>query len=214
MLKNKNNNKFKKRLIISLVAVCGVSVLMYVLTLIIPWAYSNIKNKETLPDANFNFYDPDYNENIFEHSEYVALIANGVIRYDDGMAIEYVNLEEANDYEEQVSLIINMVISIMNGDAGTYNSYFSEEYFKENSQKEKFTMQKVYNGYLKEFSYTEVTENNITYDRYVYELKYNIYENNGTFRRDIGDGARAQYIVVTNKDGRFLIDNIMYTVYK
>ena len=50
--------------------------------------------------------------------------------------------------------------------------------------------------------------NGDNYTKSIYTLEYQINKNNGTFRRDIGDGSKQQYFVVTNRTGEWLIDSI------
>lgn len=191
---------------------------MYALTMILPlfWAKLTItQNEDGYIEKNFNFYVPDYSENIFDDEEYLLRISDGILEYDDNASsITMVDLDNADDYGEQVAFIVKMVYSIINGDCDEYNSYFSQKYFEKNKTKDKFTMQKIYNGRITFFSSETVTVNGATYDEYTYTLKYQIYKNNGTFRKDIGDGVRVQYITLSNREGKLLIDSIAYPVYK
>ena len=106
-----------------------------------------------------------------------------------------------------------MVYAIINGNASEYNSLFSKKYFENHEPKQSFTMQKIYNGKITYFSSESETIDGVTYKTYTYNLVYNIFENNGTFRKDIGDGARMQYIKVSEREGKMLIDDIQYVRY-
>jgi hypothetical protein len=90
---------------------------------------------------------------------------------------------------------------------------FSKEYFRSNPAKEAFTMQKIYDSQITKYSTEEIETTNGNYTKYIYIVEYRILKNNGTFRNDIGDGSRAQYITITNKSGEFLIDSIGYIRY-
>ena len=48
----------------------------------------------------------------------------------------------------------------------------------------------------------------LNYTKFIYAVEYQINENNGTFRRDIGDGSRPQYLVVTNRTGEWKIESV------
>ena len=124
-----------------------------------------------------------------------------------------VNKDNANEFGDGVVLMVDMVDAIINGDSKKYNSCFSKEYFNSHEPKESFTMQKIYNAKLTYFSSEEETVNGTSYTKNTYTLVYNIYENNGTFRSDIGEGARAQSITVSNREGKMLIDSIEYVKY-
>ena len=107
-------------------------------------------------------------------------------------------------------LLCEMLSSIINGDAELYNTFFSDIYFESNKEKAPFSMQKLYDILITEYSVSEETnESGGTYKEYIYELKYKIRNNNGSFRRDIGsDMLRAQYILITNRGGKLEIDKI------
>ena len=207
--------KFRKKLIIIFVIVIVTLLLMYGLTVAIPYFYTKFIPEKTEYIENFNFYTPDYSEDIFEDEEYLARIVNGILEYDNNSnSITMVDLTNANAHGEQVELLVKMMYSVINGNNVEYNSYFSQKYSKENLPKDKFTMQKVYNGRITYFSTETVTVDDVTYNEYTYTLKYQIYENNGTFRKDIGDGCRVQYITISDREGKFLIDSITYPRYK
>ena len=184
-------------------------MVLYGLTVLIPYLQQLNAQEEDEIVADFNFYPADYDENIFEDPEYLSLISDGILMYDDSYMATTVDKESAKYFGGQVEMLVNMVYSVINGNAAEYNSYFSEKYFENNSAKSKFTMQKIYNATLTYFSAEGVEDKNGNkYTQYTYKLIYNIYENNGTFRKDIGDDARAQYIVISEYNGKFLIDSI------
>ncbi len=206
------NKKLKKRLIIVLIAIVSVILILGLLVSIIPKIYELFLPEETEYVANFNFYEADYNENIYDDADYLSLIENGVIEYDNsaGMIVTILP-EESAQYGASVKLMVDMVYSIINGNNEEYNTYFSERYFDSHDKKEDFTMQKVYDCRITLFSIETIEEDNADYKKYIYKIRYRIYENNGTFRKDIGDGYRTQYVVVTDREGSFLIDSIMYS---
>ena len=69
-------------------------------------------------------------------------------------------------------------------------------------------MQQLHHIVLTKMSVESVSEDGHNYTKYLYSVEYQINENNGTFRKDIGDGSRPQYLVVTNRSGRWQIDSI------
>ena len=52
------------------------------------------------------------------------------------------------------------------------------------------------------------------YTKYIYKLSYSILKNNGTFRNDIGEDQKTQYIVITDREGTLKIDAISTSKYK
>ncbi len=208
----KSSKKLKKRLLITFVIISAVLLLMYLLTVLIPYFYNIQKAKNTEEViADYSFYTPNYEEDIFADKRYNELIENGILTYDNGVnSVTVVTPETAAHQGDDVKLLVDMVYSIINGDNDKYNSYFSDEYFKINAPKDEFTMQKIYNAVITAYAAENVSDKDGNYTKYTYKLIYNIYENNGTFRKDIGDAARVQYIEVTDRNGSYLIDSIYY----
>ena len=74
---------FKKIIVITLIAVAALLLVMYLLTLVLPWIIEKLQGRDEEGIADFNFYEPDFNENIFEDTEYIKLIEGGMIKYDN-----------------------------------------------------------------------------------------------------------------------------------
>ncbi len=121
-------------------------------------------------------------------------------------------IEEGNfsAFGSGVEFLCNMIEAIKDGDCEAYNAFFSSIYFEENDEKPAFSMQKLYDILITEHSVTEEkNENGGTYKEYIYELRYKIRNNNGSFRSDVGsDATRAQYFLITNRGGRLQIDKL------
>jgi hypothetical protein len=213
---SQSNKNVRKTLIIVLIALAVVLLVMYLLTLLLPRVLDTLsKNEEEEGTADFNFYEPDFNEDIYTDSQYLALIENGVLQYDNGSnSIVTLTLENAKDHGDVADMLTRFVYSIIEGDNDLYNSFFSNEYMKKHSPKGKFTMQKIYNGTIMPYSVETIQENNGNYTKFIYKLNYRILNNNGSFRMDIGDDSKTQYIVITDREGKLLIDAISTPHYK
>ena len=216
MSENISKQHFKKRIIITVAILAAVLLIMYVLTLVLPLISAKFNEKqEEEGTADFNFYKPDFNEDIFTDEEYVSLIENGILEYDNASnSINPVNSENADEYGDAVKLLVDFVYSIINGDNKRYNSFFSNEYFKTHKEKSTFTMQKVYDGTITYYSVESVSNGGSNYTKYIYKLSYSILKNNGTFRNDIGEDQKTQYIVITDREGTLKIDAISTSKYK
>ena len=173
--------------------------------------YLQKKAEENAQKIHLNFAPADYEENIFEDQEYLALIEKGFIDYTDyatniTLGIDYAS---AIDHGEDVQFMVDYIYAIIAGEAEEYNEFFSDEYYKKNEPKEKFTMQKLYEVNISKVSVTQKSDKSgNTYNEYQYIVKYKILDNNGTFRNDFNSGTKEQYIFFTNKTGDFLIDRI------
>ena len=207
---------FKKRLLIALAALAALLLVMYLLTLILPKIFNSItEDGSEEGTANFNFYTPDYDENIYEDENYLALIESGVLTYDNGTnSMVAINPDNASEHGDAVKLLTDYVYSIIDGDVEEHNSYFSKKYYETKEPKTAFTMQKIYNGTITYYSAEGTSENGNNYTKYIYKLKYYIRENNGTYRMDIGEDAKTQYVVITDREGKLLIDYIGTSNYK
>ncbi|MBQ8818749.1 MAG: hypothetical protein IJZ83_09235 [Clostridia bacterium] len=203
----KSNKKAKKKLLIIIICILTVMILLVIASLIIDLIENN-KNKEY--EIDYNFYPADYEENIFEDEKYILLTKDGFISYCDSSTNITLGIDKeiAKNYGEEVDFLVDMIYDIINGDHESYNEKFSDSYYKNNSPKNSFTMQKVYDVKITSISDEEVAEEAGNYTKSVYCVEYKIYHNNGTFRRDIGDGSKKQYITLTNASGELLIDSI------
>ena len=158
------------------------------------------------------FFEPDYDENIFENEKYMGLDRNIYI-YDIATGVtESLETEDYEEYNDSVKFMVDFVNSIINGDADTYNQFFSDECIEGGyvQLKETFTMQKLYNIKITTLSEEEIQNDTNNYTKYEFILEYMIMQNNGTFRTDIdSDASKKQYITVIELDGELLIDKII-----
>ncbi|MBO7310708.1 MAG: hypothetical protein J6U86_04875 [Clostridia bacterium] len=205
---NEQNNSInakkraKKNLLIAIAIICALIVLLLIASIII----DSIQEKNDITEIDYDFYPADYNEDIFNDQEYTQLINGGFIEYTDSTTnlTIGINRETAKEHGDTVEFIVEMIYDIIYGDHISYNKNFSDAYYKSNSPLNTFTMQKIYDVKITYIS--EESESN--YTKYLYCLEYKIYENNGTFRRDIGEGSKKQYVTISNANGELLIDSI------
>ncbi len=201
-----SNKKAKKRLIIILISIAVVMLLLIVASLII----DSISEKDGGElEIDYNFYPADFNENIFEDEKYIELTAGEFMRYHDMTTGIISGIDENNksSFGKEAEFIVDMVNDIINGNHTAYNSRFSDIYYSEHSPKSEFTMQKIYDVTISYVSSEKSEDGN--YTKFNYVLEYKIYENNGTFRKDIGDGSKKQFITLTDRSGELLIDEIL-----
>ena len=199
-----DKRKAKKRLMVAIIVVIAAIVLLLVASVVI----DIIENKKRAGEVeiDYDFYPADFNENIFEDEKYLNLIEGEFLKYCDSTTNLTVGIdrETAKDHGEPVAFIVEMLYDAIEGNCDEYNKNFSTEFYKSNSPKQAFTMQKIYDVTIT-FISAEKTED---YTKYNYCLEYKIFENNGTFRKDIGDGSKKQYLVITNRSGELLVDSI------
>ena len=200
-----------KKILIRIISIVVVAIVILISASYAMNLYLERQEEKNIQKLNFNFAPADYEENIFEDQEYVDLVKNGFIDYTDyatnlTLGIDYSN---AISYGEDVQFMVDYIYSIINGDAELYNEFFSDNYYKKNDPKERFTMQKLYEVNISRISETKGTDKaGNAYNEYQYRVVYKILDNNGTFRNDFNTGTKEQYISFTNKTGEFLIDSI------
>jgi len=199
--------KLKKTIIIVIIVLVAVLVFMFAAVMILDLIVSNLQNDEET--YNFNFYNADYSENIFDDPEYIALIENGYISFSnmDNVTLS-IDEEDAASYGKDVEFIVQYVKYMINGEVDKYNSCYSDLYYQKADPKENFTMQKIYDVNIKKISEQSVSENGQTYTKYVFSLNYRILNNNGTLRNDFLTGSRTQYLYITDRSGSLQIDGV------
>ncbi len=211
-----DTQKIKKIILLSFAGMLLFVVLFYTgAYLIDKYATSSNpgdKNNYNPTNQTITFYTPDYNEDIYKDSYYIGLDRN-IYYYDPGTGLT-TTISEADYYNfnEGVRFMHDFVNHIIAGDSEEYNECFSLDYYLEdgNEEKDSFTMQKLYNIKITKVSETTGTGAG---DIYIYMLEYMIHKNNGTFRTDMGsDASRTQYITITNKRGKLLIDAVNVVV--
>ena len=201
-----SRKKAKKILIIIILSIVGVMAVLGIASVIIDTLTKNDKKEF---EVDYNFYPADYEENIFENERYLALIGEEFIKYTDSATNVTVGIDKESAYEQgiEVQFIVDMLYDAINGDHEAYNARFSDTYYEDHLPKERFTMQKIYDVNITYVSSEKISDGN--YTKSIYCIEYKIYENNGTFRRDIGDGSKKQYFTLsTYSDGTILVDGV------
>ena len=179
----KDKQKIKKILVIILASFAVVGILFGILTLVTELM------KPEYSDVSYNpmmFYEPDYDKNIYDDLAYMRL--NRAIKYDRYGFMNQLTGDSQTELEyPSAEFFYDYFTCIIEGDYEAYPSYFTQECLNSEGFEcpEKFTMQGVYDVLIKLHSVStrEVEGKEIAFE--VFEVSYRIFENNGTFRRDI-----------------------------
>ncbi len=147
------------------------------------------------------YFSADYNENISEDIVYMSYDRDIMFADASGFLHE---LTEDNIKDSLVAeLMFNYFTALKNGDAASHAALFTEQYKRDFEMQERFTPQKVYDI---EISY--LTSNN---GNDVYKVLYKIYENNGSYRADVGSNiAKIMAFEIDKSSGVALINSIGY----
>ena len=139
---------------------------------------------ESYSYEDYRFFEADYNANLLENRMYTSL-NRGI--YFDVYGSEYVLSESNVEQGEASGMFYSYFDCLVNGRYEDYPSFFTEEYLDEHGETipTRLTMQGVYDIHVKLFSKTQPDPENEDLSAEIYEVSYRIFENNGTFRRDI-----------------------------
>ena len=192
--------KIKKTIIVSAVVIALITVVL-IAALMLPNLFTKGKDSDKGKDkeVSYIFYPQNYDEDIYENEEYMKM--NRYVMFknlETGVTEDINNLAD----DKYLAFMAELVNSIIEGDADKYNSMFSEEYLKKNSNavRKRFTMQMLYDIVVARHHTDEGT---------VYSLEYKIMKNNGSYRSDMpSDCSKTQYFLISDHDGELLIDKL------
>ena len=150
------------------------------------------------------FKHPHTDEDVHTDAAYMELDRRIHIR----RGAETLPIETAEDARlagEAIAFFARYFEIVTAGDARTYNSLFTDTYYKRTLPFEFFSPQKIYDIVLQEAEYDAEG------DSYVYYVSYAIFDNDGTFRRDVAsDASRVLIFTLVSEGGELKIDSIGY----
>lgn len=204
----------KKRLLVLVAIICAAVLLLLAAIPLI-----DLLLREPAPTYDFEFADPSLSADIYADKDYMGLdrsiyYTTSRGSYDFKTAIEE---DSYTSYNKAVQLLIQLVFAAQAGDADAYNACFSPEYIAKEGRFGSFTMQKVYDINIREYtSSASITVPNVYDEVYFYGLSYKIKDNNGSLRKDMdSDSSCEQYMtVVIDKQDRAWIYGVQTVHYK
>lgn len=181
----------RKKILLGFLVIVGIMLLSVVISVIYEVSangdyytafYSGGSGYEPL---DILFAPADYETDIFEDPAYLAM--NRDIKYIDGAQSTEVALDEDGSYFGAGLVFFQKYFNcVIRGDYASYPQFISEDYSEKNAYPipEKFTMQKIHSISVEHRSDADTIISPNEVRRY-YVVKYQIYQNNGTFRDDI-----------------------------
>ena len=174
---------------ITLFVLGGLVLLSVLALLLLHWL---LPEKEAETKKDLYFY-PVSDQNVFENSAYLA--KDRQIYYcenPDGSGRTAV-LSEDENFDAKVRFLEGYLNCLILGDETALRALCTENYLKRNEIPD-FTQQMLYDMHLYYYS-TEVQQDGG--QLVTYRLEYKFYQNNGTYRRDVGsDGSKPEYLVL------------------
>ncbi len=152
--------------------------------------------------VSYDFYPSDYELDVEADEGYMEL--DRYIHIRNGSEEYAITDENYAALGEDIELFHRYFQAAIYADVETYNSLFTENYYKTTKPYEFFAPQMIYGILLEKLSEND----NGTY---VYDVTYKIYKNDGTFRNDIGsDAAKTLIFTLAPEGGKLKIDAIDY----
>ena len=153
----------------------------------------------------FFFYKPEYDLDIDADPYYAEL--DRYVRIKRGGEEIAVTDGDFAAWGEAVELFGRYFTAAIHGDAETYNSLFTENYYHTVRPYESFAPQRIYGITVEELSTGEMAGDT----KYVYNVTYAISHNDGTFRADIdSDAFKTLIFTLVPENGTLKIDSIGY----
>ena len=166
--------------------------------------------REELPAEAF--YPADYSVDIMDNSAYLSLDRSVYyMNYGTGEPLTEENFQKVGIAS---SFFYEYFDSVINGDALSYRAMLTDEYIDAFDPPEKFTMQMLYDIQVNQSHGLSTTSyKGETVNVYHFSVSYKIFENNGTFRRDVASNqAVTQYYDLVYYKGEMLLDGIRDSV--
>jgi hypothetical protein len=149
--------------------------------------------------TSYIFYEPDYSRDVTKVEEYMEL--DRYIHIQRGAENFAVTDGDCASWGEDIEFFGRYFAAAIAGDAETYNSLFTEAYYRTNEPYERFAPQMIYGITLEKQSETDSS--------YVYDVTYAIYRNDGTLRNDVGsDAFRTLIFTLKRENGALRIDSV------
>ena len=196
----KERGSIRKRVLVSLAALLGILILVAICAILAAHIDSRGTNRPRPDDGRFPltgtgskiFYEADYDEDIFEDEEYLE--KNRDIRFtSNGIAVSF-PFGDAAGYGDASKFFAEYFQTVMDGDYENYGDFFTAEYLARENAFDNlarnglpFTMQKIYDIEIEELETLDDSAGDTRMVFGVYQVKYKIMENNGTFRNDQTD---------------------------
>ena len=175
-----------------------------------------------------NFYEPDYESDITKDKGYMSL--DRLISYT--YSGQTVVLEEGRDLPDKAftRFFLDYFEAMQKGFGGSedegvgFNALYSEIYYRTHTTFGEFAPQKVYDIEITRMGEIGVVSSvdNMADQPYLgasvgdFEVRYKIYKNDGTFRRDISeeDVIPLIFTVMAEKNGKVSVNRVSYIRYE
>ncbi len=202
----------KKKMLISIIIISILAVVSYVL-LENPEIFEKEQEKISVTSMysdklySYNFYEADYDRDVTADEWYMQLDRN--MHYKVGNLSIMLLPEDIETRNDAVKFFDKYFKTIVAGDVETYNTYFTDEYYKIYAPYELFSPQMIYNIEIEQLSETSNPDGTTNW---TFNVTYMIHKNDGTFRNDLdSDSSKTLYYeLIEDAKGDVKINYITY----
>ena len=201
-----DRGKIKRVALLVGVILLSLAVLAGVLGLTAFLLHDTPKRPAPLPSDVF--YEADYDRDIFEYPAYQRLDRS--VRYLEYGSGETITEENYRSLGVASAFFHDYFDAVIRGVCETYRSFLTPYYIDTFGPPERFTMQMLYDI---EVNRTQ-TSTTAEYEGrevwvYYFEVKYKIFENNGTFRNDVASNrSTTQYYELYDLGDRIVLNAV------
>jgi len=232
MEQNQKQKSLKKKRLIVLIGAISVLLLLVLLNSI----DFETSPTEEAPEAPYvpetysayHFVDPDYESSIFENTDYQKLDHSISYTYNNQTVDLKNNLKNTNHESYDIpfaKFFVEYFTALAKGNAnGDFDAFYSDVYFRNHKSFSRFAPQKLHDIDVRRMSDPQTITHEEKEEDAIYvgctltsfEVRYRIYHNDGTFRRDIlGDDILVQYIdLLGDQNGNYTINSVGYGRHK
>ncbi len=203
-----NNQKMKKRLLVAAIAFGGVILILTLLIVILQACAKQDGGENVLPEEYFH---PTYEGDIFEYPAYLDKRPD-VIMYcasPNGTGrTTSIDPAQASEYPKTVLYLYDFLQIMMQGDVAAYNACFGEVYYKTHQPKQNFSQQMIYEAEIRFYAQSEEANGDQIWS---YQLRYKLFENDGSLRRDVGSDAIVPQLITLrlSQNGEIVIEELV-----
>ena len=197
--------KLKKISKIALISIGGLLLAAVLAYVALYWVIPLLNNSGY---EDWQFFEPDYDKNIFEDEVYMNMRRG--IKYKRGGSEIVLSEENVDEQHVTARFFYDYINCIIAGDYESYPDFYTERCKNDRNFNcpEKFTMQALYDIRVALEFEPEVNDGVVTE---IYTVEYRIYQNNGTYRRDIlPDETRRRVFEVVIDGEDVKINSITY----
>ncbi len=178
----KDKKRIKKGMLITLAVLLFLGAFVALMPLITELLFPK---EEDVSYNEWLYFEADYNKDILSDEVYLSM--NRRVYFENmGETIPVPSADPAES-SQSAAFFYSYFDCLVRGDYQSLPSFFTESCLKKDPSvaPERFTMQAVYDIHVKHYKTSSVETANGDVRSEIYEVSYRIFENNGTFRKDI-----------------------------